>query len=184
MLDVDFDGLELVFEEEEADAAKALGVPLAGGKAIDDLFFGVVAGADFGHEGVEHAGVVDYGFAGQENRVDGAGIVDELGVATVFEAVAAGVCFTLGGTGAGALLGVGRDLNWPGSCTFGWIYRSHRENGRWMGAAGEHNGAKPWRLECRLRANRCNRRATILPPARASADGCTPLSDYSMVASA
>ena len=47
MLDVDFDGLELVFEEEEANAANALGLPLAGGNTVDDLLFGVVAGAAF-----------------------------------------------------------------------------------------------------------------------------------------
>ncbi|MCX6608584.1 MAG: hypothetical protein NTV52_34035 [Acidobacteria bacterium] len=37
VLNFDFDGLELVFKEEEADAAKALGLPLAGGEAVDDL---------------------------------------------------------------------------------------------------------------------------------------------------
>ena len=40
VLALDFDGLEFVFEQDEADAAEALGFPLAGGEAVDDLFHG------------------------------------------------------------------------------------------------------------------------------------------------
>ena len=58
----------------------------------------------FGHEGVEYAGVVDDGFAGNGDRVDSGAIVDELGEAAVFEAVATRVGFARGGAGAGALL--------------------------------------------------------------------------------
>ena len=69
VLDFDGDGLELVFEEVHSNAAEALAFPLAGGKAVDDLFFGMVARAELGHEGVEDAGVVDHGFAGEENGI-------------------------------------------------------------------------------------------------------------------
>ncbi len=100
-------GLKFVFEEEETDAAEALAFPLAGGEAVDDLFFGMVAGAEFGHECVENAGVIDHRFAGEENGIGGGRIVDELGMATVFEAVTTGAGFAGLGFGAGALLGIG-----------------------------------------------------------------------------
>ena len=41
-------GLELVFEEEVTDAAEALALLRAGGEAVLDLLFGVVARAEFG----------------------------------------------------------------------------------------------------------------------------------------
>jgi hypothetical protein len=61
VLELDFDGLELVFEQDEADTTEALAFPLVGGEAVDDLFIGMVAGAgalggvgtvDFGAEGL------------------------------------------------------------------------------------------------------------------------------------